>query len=81
MTAYLKPAADEGLNPQLADLISEALVWSETPEDRARVFLQIVRCAVDAVYWRLLPDGDPHEELSAQRIMSAAVEHLERMQT
>lgn len=67
------------LSAELTDLIAEALVWSAEPQDRATVLLQIVSCAVDAVTWRLQPEGDPREELSAQQVLMAASEHLARM--
>lgn len=79
MTAYLEPALDDSLNPQLADLIAEALVWSGAPVERAHTLMQIVSCAVEAMHWRLQPEGDPFEELSARGVLDAAAEHLVRM--
>lgn len=80
MIAYQREELDDPLNPQLADLIAEALVWSEQPSDRAQVLVQIVTCALDALGWRLEPGGEAHEELSAREILHAATAHLARMQ-
>lgn len=79
MTAHPEPALDDSLSPQLADLITEALVWSNEPVERANTLVQIVGCAVDAMTWRLQPEGDPCEELSARAVLEAATEHLVRM--
>ena len=70
---------DGTLSPQLTDLITEAVVWTGRSDERAQALLQIVNCVMDAICWRLEPDGQPEEELSAQAVVSAAAEHLRRM--
>jgi hypothetical protein len=71
--------ADRVLDPQLADLISESLVWSGDAAGRAEVLTRIIECALDALAWRLEPDGDTDEEVSARRVLRAAEQHRDRM--
>jgi len=71
--------ADDQLSPQLVDLITETLVWTDGSTQRAEALLQIVSCAVEAIHWRLEPEGCPPEELSAQAVVLAAADHLHRM--
>ncbi|HEU5487042.1 MAG TPA: hypothetical protein VFU98_19220 [Microlunatus sp.] len=73
--------ADHALDPQLADLITEALVWSADSVRRAEVLARIVGCAIDSLSWRLQPDGDADEEQSAQQVLRAAELHLSRMRS
>jgi hypothetical protein len=81
MSAQPIASTDHALDPQLADLITEALVWSEDSVRRAEALTRIVECAVDALSWRLQPDGDADEEASAQHVLRAAEQHRSRMRS
>ena len=63
----------------LVDLVTEHLVWCGSGQERAIAMYQLITCAVDAVRWRLEPEGDPIEEVSLQRLLTAAHDHWERM--
>ena len=63
----------------LVDLVTEHLVWCGSSQERAIAMYQLITCAVDAARWRLEPEGDPIEELSLQRLLTAAHDHWERM--
>lgn len=72
--------ADVDLMPgELADLVAEHLVWCESSRDRAAAMYELVRCAVDAVRWRLEPRGDPTEEASLTLLLTSAHDHYLRM--
>ncbi|HYI59399.1 MAG TPA: hypothetical protein VEX66_14610 [Microlunatus sp.] len=81
MTTFSSIPVGDALDPQLADLITEALVWSDDAAQRADALHRIVQCAVDALCWRLEPDGDPAEERSAQQLLLASERHRDRMRS
>ncbi|MDN5760750.1 MAG: hypothetical protein L0H41_00320 [Microlunatus sp.] len=75
MTAHTIAAHNQSLDPELADLITDAVVWSSDAGERADVLTEIVACVVDAVLWRLQPDGDPVEERGVHQVLEAALEY------
>ena len=81
MTTYSSVPVGDVLDPQLSDLITEALVWSGDAAQRADALYRIVQCGVDAVRWRLQPDGDSWEEQSVQHLLLAAELHRDRMRS
>ena len=79
MTANTITGPGHALSPQLVDLITEAVVWSGNAVERADALLEIMACAVDALEWRVEPEGALSEERSAQELLAAATEHRRRM--
>jgi hypothetical protein len=80
MTMHPTLDLHDALDPQLADMVAEAVVWSHGADERAETVLQILMCTVDAIHWRLQPDGDPAEENSLEQVLRSAAQHLDRMQ-
>lgn len=79
-TSALTQTDGDHLDPALMDLLAEALVWCDGPDERARVLVAIAGCAVDAIRWRLQPDGAPEEELSLLQVLDAVGAHRARVQ-
>lgn len=79
MTVDTNTDRQHALDAQLVDLITEAVVWSGTAVERADALLEIMACAVDALRWRVEPEGALTEESSAQELLRAATEHHRRM--
>jgi hypothetical protein len=74
------PVADPDPMPGvLVDLVTEHMVWRHTSEDRAAALYQLISCALDAVRWRLEPEGDPVEETSLRAVLEAARLHHAQM--
>ena len=69
----------DSLAPELVDLISESMVWTNDAAARADILADIIQCAVDAVRWRLEPAGNILEECSLHQLMRAAGRHRVRM--
>lgn len=79
MTTSASVELADTLDPRLADLIAEEFVWSNDASPRAETLVRLLRCAADAIRWRLEPDGDAVEEQSIERVIDAAAAHLARM--
>jgi hypothetical protein len=67
------------LGAELIDSITEAVAYPSSAVERACVAVEIVSCVLDAVSWRLEPNGSPVEELSLRDILTAAELHRQRM--
>ena len=63
----------------LADMVSEYLVWRPTRQERAAAVWGLLVCAAEAIRWRSEPEGDPIEEASLHLLLSAAHAHAARM--
>jgi uncharacterized heparinase superfamily protein len=64
-----------GLSAQLVDLVTEAVAQPQDGVHRAEVIVTVVDRMIEAVRWRLEPDGDLAEEAGLAAIRSAAVQH------
>ena len=64
---------------ELIDLITESVATPPGAADRAETIVDLVSCMLDAVSWRLEPDGDQEEEQSLAVLISAARQHRARM--
>ena len=86
-THTLAGAADVGspvgdtdlMSGLLVDLVTEHMVWRHSSQDRAAALYQLISCALDAVRWRLEPQGDPVEETSLLLVLEAARLHHAQM--
>lgn len=69
----------DSLPPELVDLISESMVWTNDAAARADILTDIIECAAEAIRWRLEPAGSIFEESSLRQLIRAAGRHRARM--